>query len=87
MDDFLSHLGLESAEAPENRGLVVQARAGGEVDAAGVHELLPFLLRRIHVRVPEPDLSAESTPTGRWCQMKQVSIFTENLPKVYHKFS
>jgi hypothetical protein len=24
----------------------------------------------------EPDLSAESTPTGGWCQMKQASIFT-----------
>ena len=30
---------------------------------------------------PEPDLAAESTPTGGWCQMKQASIFTENLPK------
>ena len=25
----------------------------------------------------EPDLSAESTPTGGWCQMKQANIFTE----------
>ena len=26
-------------------------------------------------KVPEPDLSAESTPTGGWCRMKQASIF------------
>ena len=32
---------------------------------------------------PEPDLSAESTPTGGWCQMKQASSFTENLTKLY----
>ena len=35
----------------------------------------------------EPGHSAESTPTGGWCKMKQASIFTENLPKMYHKFS
>ena len=27
------------------------------------------------VEIPEPDLSAESPPTGGWCQMKQASIF------------
>ena len=31
---------------------------------------------------PEPDLSAESTPTGRWCQMKEANIFTEKLPNL-----
>ena len=36
---------------------------------------------------PEPDLSAESTPTGGWCQMKQASIFTENLPRCYRNFT
>ena len=36
---------------------------------------------------PEPDLSAESTPTDGWCQMKQASIFTEILPKVYKIFT
>ena len=36
---------------------------------------------------PEPDLSAESTPTGGWCQMKQASIFTENFLEFYQNFT
>ena len=36
--------------------------------------------------VPEPDSSAESTPTGGWCQIKQASIFTEILPNCYQNF-
>ena len=39
------------------------------------------------VAEPEPDLSAESTPTGEGCQMKQASIFTENLPKLCQIFT
>ena len=51
-------------------------------------EPLPDLLAEVvldlaHVEqdlhaVSEPDLSAESTPKGGWCQMKQASIFTED---------
>ena len=37
--------------------------------------------------MPEPDLLAESTPTGGWCQMNQASIFADNLPKFYQKFT
>ena len=47
---------------------------------------LAHVVQDLHA-VSEPDLSAESTPKGGWCQMKQANIFfllfTENLPKSY----
>ena len=66
------------------RSLCVQVQVvGAAAEGAAVQD---------HV-VPEPDLSAEATPTGGWCQMKQASIFflsffsgacifTKNLPKL-----
>ena len=36
--------------------------------------LISFLRHCEGMRQPEPDLSAESTPTGGWCQMKQANI-------------
>ena len=50
------------------------------IDGAGCRRLC----RR---QSPEPDLSAESTPTGGWCQMKQASIFTEIWPKFCQIFT
>ena len=48
------------------RSLCVQVQVvGAAAEGAAVQD---------HV-VPEPDLSAEATPTGGWCQMKQASIF------------
>ena len=44
-------------------------------------------LRQVGLQRPEPDLSAESTPTGGWCQMKQASSFTEELHKFVRYFN
>ena len=38
-------------------------------------EVLRLGMDVVWVNEPAPDLSAESTPTGGWCQMKQVNIF------------
>ena len=50
------------------------------IDGAGCRRLC----RR---QSPEPDLSAESTPTGGWCQMKRASMFFLLLPKIWHRYS
>ena len=53
---------------------------------------VPRVVRRGGGQSTEPDLSAESTPTGAGCQMKEASIFsgpffTEKLPIFYQNFT
>ena len=77
--DLIPHLAQEILGTVNGRGILDVAVKLVALVAVVVVELDPCETGEDDRRMPEPDLSTESTPTGGWCQMNHECIWTRHV--------